>query len=287
MTLKKYFYSVLAVAGVVTLTACSADEGTDPGSDSAPAITMYTYTPSSEYNADEDLMIRIAPNNKVAEIYYKSELTTAVQEYIAANGENAYADQVVASGTKLEGGSTQDFVLTGLLGNYTITAVGVAENGRKAVASTTFQGLTWTSITAGTMTYGTLGQLGLSPAQVVLEKCDVDETLYRVKNMYGEGNHLKFTVLDLGGTASDGSAFKFCRVANQNTGLSYGSYGAISVQDVGYWQGDESYVTGGGFDNYFYVSGPKENQLSFTLYYYVSAGYLGYQDADVFIPNGN
>ena len=104
MTLKKYFYSVLAVAGVVTLAACSADGGTGPGSNSSSAITMYTYTPSSKYNADEDLMIRIAPNNKVAEIYYKSDLTTAVQEYIAANGENAYADQVVASGTKLEGG---------------------------------------------------------------------------------------------------------------------------------------------------------------------------------------
>ena len=89
MTLKKYFYSVLAVAGVVTLAACSVDEGTDPGSDSAPAITMYNYTPSSEYNADEDLMTRIAPNNKVAELYYKSEQTKAVQEYIAANGENA------------------------------------------------------------------------------------------------------------------------------------------------------------------------------------------------------
>ncbi|MCI7139646.1 hypothetical protein [Alistipes sp.] len=285
MTLKKYFYSVLAVAGVVALTACSADEGTDPGSDSAPAVTLYTYAPGSEYNADEDVMIRIAPNNKVAEIYYKSELTTAVQEYIAANGENAYADQVVASGTKLEGGSTQDFVLTGLLGNYTITAVGVAENGRKAVASTTFQGLTWTPITAGTITYGTLGQLGLTPAPAELQKCDVDETLYRVKDMYGKDCHLKFTVLDLGGTDSDGSTFKFCRVANQNTGLNYGSYGAISVQDVGYWQGDESYVTGGGFDNCFYVSGPKENQLSFILYYYVSAGYLGYQAADVFTPN--
>ena len=118
MTLKKYFYSVLAVAGFATLAACSADEGTDPGSDSAPAVTLYTYAPGSGYNADEDLMIRIAPNNKVADIYYKSELTSAVQEYIAANGMDAYAEQVVASGTKLDGNTTQDIILTGLLGNY-------------------------------------------------------------------------------------------------------------------------------------------------------------------------
>lgn len=287
MTLKKYFYSVLAVAGFATLAACSADEGTDPGSDSAPAVTLYTYAPGSGYNADEDLMIRIAPNNKVADIYYKSELTSAVQEYIAANGMDAYAEQVVASGTKLEGNTTQDIILTGLLGNYTITAVGVAGNGKKTVASTTFQGLTWTSIVSGTITYGTLGQMGLKPAAAILEKCDVDETLYRVKNMYGEGNHLKFTALDLGSTASDGSTFKYCRIANQSTGLSYGDYGAIYVQDVGYWQGDDSYVLGGGFDNCFYVSGPMENQLSFIPYYYVSAGYLGYQAADVFVPDGN
>ncbi|HIY47403.1 MAG TPA: hypothetical protein IAA35_05115 [Candidatus Alistipes faecigallinarum] len=285
MTLKKYFYSVLAVAGLATLAGCSADEGTDPGSDSAPAITMYTYTPSSEYNADEDLMIRIAPNNRVAEIYYKSELTTAVQEYIAANGESAYADQVVASGTKLEGGTTQDVVLTQLLGNYTITVVGVASNGRKAMASAVFQGLTWSPVVNGTVTYGTLGDVGLTPAPAVLEKCDIDETLYRVKDMYGEGHHLKFTVLAQGGTASDGSGFKYCRITNQSTGLSYGDYGIISVQDIGYWQGNDSFVLGGGFENYFYVSGPRENQLSFTLYYYVSAGFLGYQKADVFVPN--
>lgn len=285
MKLRKYFYSALAVAGIATLAACSADEGTDPGSDSAPAVTMYTYTPGSDYNADEDIMVRIAPNNKVTEIYYKSELTTAVQEYIAANGKSAYADQVVASGTKLEGGSTQDVVLTSLLGNYTITAVGVAANGSKAMASAVFQGLTWSPIAEGTITYGTLGGLGLSPAPATLESCDVDETLFRVKNMYGEGNHLKFSALNQGGTDADGNTYKFCRIANQSVGLSYGNYGMIYVQDVGYWQGDESYVTGGGFENYFYVSGPKQNQLSFTPYYYVSAGYLGYQAADVFVPN--
>lgn len=285
MKLRKYFYSALAVAGVVTLAACSADEGTDPGSDSAPAVTVYTYAPGSDYNADEDVMVRIAPNNKVAEIYYKYELTNAVQEYIAANGQSAYADQVVASGTKVEGGTTQDVVLTGLLGNYTITAVGVASNGSKAMASAVFQGLTWTPVTDGTITYGTLGGLGLSPAPATLESCDVDETLFRVKNMYGEGNHLKFSTLNLGGTDADGNTFMLCRIANQSVGLSYGDYGMIYVQDVGYWQGDDSYVTGGGFENYYYISGPKQNQLSFTPYYYVSAGYLGYQAADVFVPN--
>ena len=247
MTLKKYFYSVLAVAGLATLAGCSADEGTDPGSDSAPAVTLYTYTPSSEYNADEDIMIRIAPNNRVAEIYYKSELTTAVQEYIAANGESAYADQVVASGTKLEGGTTQDVVLTQLLGNYTITVVGVASNGRKGHG---FGRLPGPHLVACCQRYGYLWnarRCGTHPAPAVLEKCDIDETLYRVKDMYGEGHHLKFTVLAQGGTASDGSGFKYCRIANQSTGLSYGDYGIISVQDIGYWQGNDSFVLGGGF----------------------------------------
>lgn len=71
----------------IALAACSDDEGTDPGHDSAPAVTIYSYTPGSGYNADEDVKIRIAPNSKVKDIYYLSELTTAKQEYVAENGE--------------------------------------------------------------------------------------------------------------------------------------------------------------------------------------------------------
>lgn len=165
MILKKYLYAALAVVSAIALAACSDDEGTDPGHDSAPAVTIYSYTPGSGYNADEDVKIRIAPNSKVKDIYYLSELTTAKQEYVAENGENAYADYVVENGTKIESEDDADpeVTLTGLLGNYTITVVGLAGNGKKAVGSTTFQGLTWTTITGGTMTYGTLGQMAWAP----------------------------------------------------------------------------------------------------------------------------
>lgn len=144
MILKKYLYAALAVVSAIALAACSDDEGTDPGHDSAPAVTIYSYTPGSGYNADEDVKIRIAPNSKVKDIYYLSELTTAKQEYVAENGENAYADYVVENGTKIESEDDADpeVTLTGLLGNYTITVVGLAGNGKKAVGSTTFQGLT-------------------------------------------------------------------------------------------------------------------------------------------------
>lgn len=44
MKLKKYLYVLVAVAGAVTLAACSADEGTEPGSDGSPVVTIYSYT---------------------------------------------------------------------------------------------------------------------------------------------------------------------------------------------------------------------------------------------------
>ena len=72
MILKKYLYAALAVVSAIALAACSDDEGTDPGHDSAPAVTIYSYTPGSGYNADEDVKIRIAPNSKVKDIYYLS-----------------------------------------------------------------------------------------------------------------------------------------------------------------------------------------------------------------------
>lgn len=289
MILKKYLYAALAVVSAIALAACSDDEGTDPGHDSAPAVTIYSYTPGSGYNADEDVKIRIAPNSKVKDIYYLSELTTAKQEYVAENGENAYADYVVENGTKIESEDDADpeVTLTGLLGNYTITVVGLAGNGKKAVGSTTFQGLTWTTITGGTMTYGKLGQMGLGPNHVELQSCDSDDTLFRFKDMYGSGLHLKFSFYGTNQTEDEsGNIYHYCRVAQQDTGLSVNPYGAISVIDAGYYQKDDSYVMGQGFDNLFCTEGQNKNRVSLSNFYVVSVGLLGY-DPDVFVPDAN
>lgn len=59
-------------------------------------------------------------------------------DFIEINGEAAYMDQVTEKGIKLEeisGTSNQDVVVTGLIGDYTITAVAVKGNTKTAFES--------------------------------------------------------------------------------------------------------------------------------------------------------
>ena len=53
--MKKYIESLLLLCvAAFTLTACSEDEGTNPGGDGNPNVVVYQYTPGQPYNADND-----------------------------------------------------------------------------------------------------------------------------------------------------------------------------------------------------------------------------------------
>ena len=94
--------------------------------------------------------------------------------------------------------------------------------------------------------------------------------------MYKPGYSLKIQALpDLTATNEYGT-YTYCRVPVQDTGFTYGDYGAIKVRDVGYWQGDESFVTESGFENQYYTDGTAKGCLDVMVQYYVSAGNLGY-----------
>ena len=150
MNKSKYLLGLFAGMAMV-MTSCSADEGTEPGSDSKPVVTLYTYEPSSEYNADNDVMVRFATNNKVEEIYYIAEKDADVKAAIEANGEEAYIQHVISAGTKIAPGEDgyTDVVLTDIYGSYTISAVGV--KGNKHHRSTiAFLGLEWEHVVDGT-----------------------------------------------------------------------------------------------------------------------------------------
>lgn len=286
MKLKKYMYALVAVAGSFVMASCSDREGTEPGTDGQPAVTVYTYAPGSGYNSDEDVMVRVAVNNQVAEVYYLYDTKANVENSLATSGETAYADYVVANGTKVAVDGNPEFVLTGLLGEHLISVVGVSAGGAKsAVELASFTGLTWSPVVTGTVTFGFLGTLGLPPHAAELQICDFDSSLYRIKDMYGTGSHLKFSVLTTGTEDDAGNVMKYCRISSQDTGLSVTPYGAVGVQDVGYWQNDDSFVTGGGYENYFYVSGPQQYTCSFMLEYYVSVGALDYSNIDTFVPD--
>lgn len=284
--MKKYIESLLLLCVTAfALTACSEDDGTNPGTDGAPSVVVYQYTPALPYNADNDVTLRFATNNKVEAVYYLAEEEADYNSHVADMGEAGYDDYVVENGTEVEGvegASNVDVTLTGMYGTYYITAVAVSGNQKKAY-TTTFTGLDWEDVTNGTYVFN--GQvvsgnaLGLSPVATTLQVCTTDPTLYRFKDLFGEGYSMKINMLDLHGQDDQGS-YQFFRVPEMATPYTYGNYGQISVKDIGYWQGDESFVTAGGYESGMYEDGYCFVMVAYT----VSAGSLVY-GYDFFIPN--
>lgn len=86
--MKKYIYgSLLALASVVMFTACSADEGTEPGNDSNAHVTLYSYTAELPYDADCDALVRVAANSATTEAYALTELASEKEARVATLGE--------------------------------------------------------------------------------------------------------------------------------------------------------------------------------------------------------
>lgn len=82
---------------------------------------------------------------------------------------------------------------------------------------------------------------------------------------------MKINLIDKTATDSQGK-YQFFRVPSTLTPYTYGSYGSISVSDIGYWQGNDAFVTDNGYE-----SGMYANHNCFILIaYQVSAGALGY-----------
>ena len=221
--MKKYIIMSLAAALTFCFTSCKEDNGTEPGTDSQPAATIYTYEPSAPLNPDNDVNIRFVCNSKTSEAYYLVEKTTEKEAHKMS--EAAYADFVVANGTKLQltedkhsGGKVSEVTVAGLLGDYTITAV-AANGGTKTSATKTFRGLMWEDVVTGTYMYSNanvqflMGEITSRPT--TLQICTTDETLYRFKDAFGEGMHMKINLLpDLVGE-DEGGVYTFFRVKDQ------------------------------------------------------------------------
>ncbi|MDE5783332.1 MAG: hypothetical protein K2H97_03275 [Prevotella sp.] len=147
--MNKIFSKLMMLMAVTLFVSCSEDEGTDVGTDSAPAVTLYQYTPDAPYNADNDVKLRMAVNNKVESLYYLVEKAADKAAMLEEADERAYAEYVIKEGKKVEltaGELHADMIVTGLVGEYTITAVAVNGNAR-SWASTTFIGYNWVKVT--------------------------------------------------------------------------------------------------------------------------------------------
>ena len=288
--MKKYIESLLLLCvAAFTLTACSEEEGTNPGGDGNPNVVVYQYTPGQPYNADNDITLRFATNNKVEAVYYLAEAEADYNSHLSEMGEAGYNDYVVENGTQvegIEGQSNVDVTLTDMMGTYYITAVAVSGNQKKAY-TTTFTGLAWEDVVSGTYIFNAQpvsgSAIGLPNTPTTLQVCTTDQTLYRFKDLFGEGYSMKLNMLDLQGQDESGT-YRFFRVPEMATPYSIkltdGNSYQLSVMDIGYFQDDESLVTAGGYESGMYEDGYCFVMVAYT----VSAGYLCY-GYDYFVPN--
>ncbi len=278
--MKKYIYSLFfALVSVAMFTACSADEGTEPGTDRNAHVTLYSYTAPQPYDADCDAYIRVAANSATSEAYALAEKASEKEANVAKLGEDGYADYVVSNGKKLEeinGVSTQEVTFQSLpAGENVITIVAVGKSGKYA-SSVNFNSITWTDVATGIYTFGVknIQKAYATNAETTLQVCDSDSKSYRFKNLFGVGNHLLITAV--GNGADDNGEYTVFRVPSQATGQSFGSYGVFNVRDVAEWQNDDGYL-----DCKLY----NDNHTGyFWVQYFVTAGNLGY-GYDEFTPN--
>jgi hypothetical protein len=280
--MKKYIYSLFSVLlAAVVLTSCTENEGTTPGNDPNPVVTIYKYQVAKPLNPDNDVTLRFAANNKTEQAYYLAEKTADMNTHVTSMGEEGYKDYVVQNGIKLNdisGVSNADVTLTDLAGEYTITAVAVG-SGKKTSAKVAFTGLIWTDVATGTYNFFLPARTGMASNATILQSCTSDSKLYRFKDVFGPGYHLKINLLDI--TATDaGGEYTYFRIPATETPFTYGSYGTISVRDVGYWQGSDAFVTEGGYESGMYA----DYYCFLMIQYFVSAGNLGY-NYDEFVPD--
>lgn len=264
--LKEY---IMILAAAPMLWACSADMGSEPGTDPNPAVTLYTYAPA-EGNPDNDVTVRFVTNNKTSSVKYLLAPSADVKDLSDAQ----LISKVESEGKTVDnlgGDSYADITLTDIFGDYTIAAVA---NGSSLGNRVTFTGLSWELVKEGTFYYNNdivPAVAGIESVEASLEICTTDASLYRINGVFGNGTAVKMEMLDLTGEDEDGK-YQFFRVKPTNTPWSYGDYGTMFVQDIGYWQGNEAFVTSGGYESGLYEDG----SAFFYLAWSVSAGTLGY-----------
>ena len=235
--MKKYIGSFLLVGLVLNMfSACTADEGQTPGSDSSPVATLYQYDAAAPYNADNDCFIRVAANSATAEAYYFAELASDKTARKMSDAE--YADYVVANGTKLDkisGASIQEVYMTDLHGQYVVSVVAKKGNA-KCLRTTTFAGLDYKPLGTGSydayFLWATGSTVDATGAGVDVHKVNVEYSevgdRYRLTNVFSPGTQFSFS-------PSSGSVYPAAIV----TGCSHPKYGPVSANSGSVEQQDE------------------------------------------------
>lgn len=287
---KNIIYSACVGLCSMFMLSCSADmdvklENDNSGNSGEPRATVYQYEAPAGYNPDNDTQLRFVFTSNVEKAYYLAELQADKVAFVEENGENAYIQHVIDNGAEAsidESTNSADVTLTGLKGMNEISVVAVGKNGAKYIASTTFEGIIWNDVCKGTYYFSVLANaLGAaSKENVQLQVAESNPNMYRLVNLYNPSYPVKFTKLPDYVGEDEGGVYNFIRVQHQKVGLTYGPYGDIFIQDIGYWQGDDSFVLQGGYQGGMY----EDNNIFFYVQYGVSAGNLGY-NYEFFEPN--
>ena len=274
--MKTYFKSfLLLAAGIMAFAACTEEKGNEPGNDGKPFSTVYTYEAPLPNNPDNDFKVRVTANNNVEQIFYAVDPTLD----IANISEAEMIQRVQDKGKQLEldvdsfsGGKYKDFIITDLFGAYTISVVSIG-GGEKTLSQAEVFGLDWEDVCTGSYILATKFQsfFGAGALPTTLQICTTDDHLYRLKDVYGQGYSMKMQMLDLFGSDDDGD-YQFFRIPETATPFEYGEYGPISCRDIGYWQGNEAYVTEAGYESGMY----EDKSCFFCIQYFVGAGSLGF-----------
>lgn len=128
--MKKALYFIIATVTLLSFVSCQEKVGSEPGENGSPVVTAYLYAPSSDYNSDEDVLVRFIGNNKVKSAKYFVELKSAKDAAIEAEGEKAYIDKVLEQGKDIEfEDGVYETVLVGMPNYYDISFVAI--NGSK------------------------------------------------------------------------------------------------------------------------------------------------------------
>ena len=138
--MKKTINIFLAVLFAIVVSSCVKEQyGTAPGTDTNASVRVYTSAPSLPYDADSDVNVRLAANSAAKDVYFFYE--TKAQKEARNLVEEAYADYVVANGTKVtasllefDGSSIYETTLEGLKGDNVLSAVAVNANGEKTLS---------------------------------------------------------------------------------------------------------------------------------------------------------
>lgn len=275
--MKKYIYGLFfALVSVVMLTACSEDDGTNPGSDSQAKATLYQYTATSPNDADVDTQIRIATNSATQSAYLLVEKTADYESRLAQLGEAGYKDYVIENGEKVEGAegaSTVDKTIKNLNGDNTIVVVAVG--GNKYLTSVNFKAKTWTTVAEGTYNFAGVGaQLFGASQPATLQVEDDNPKQFRFKDFWGTGKHVLFNLTGEQGQLQDGTVVNVLSLPEQATPFSHPSYGTIFCADM------LTHKTG---DNPSFMT--EDYYAVIHMQWYVTAGSFNVTGPETFVPN--